>query len=181
MDALGMIEVNSIAVGIEVGDVMLKTAGVELASAQPVCCGKYILMVRGGVAEVRSSVEAGLEIAKECLVDSLVIPNVHRQVFSALSCATEVQGSGAIGVIETFSLTASILASDAAVKAADVDLIEIRLGRGLGGKSFVVLTGDVSAVRFAIEAAAGNRQSEGMIARTTVIPSPGPELMRALL
>lgn len=181
MDAFGMIEVNSIAVGIEVGDVMLKTAGVRLVSAQPVCCGKYILMVQGGVAEVRSSVEAGLKVSKECLIDSLIIPNVHHQVFSALSCASETGGKGALGVIEAFSLTASILASDAAVKAADVDLIEIRLGRGLGGKSFVILTGDVSAVRFSIETAVSNQQSEGMIARTIVIPSPSPELMKALL
>lgn len=52
MDALGVIELNSVAAGIEAGDAMLKAANVSLLSAQPVCCGKYIVMVQGGVAEV---------------------------------------------------------------------------------------------------------------------------------
>ncbi len=63
MDALGMLEVNSIARGMEVGDAMLKAAEVELVAAMCVCAGKYIVMVRGGVAAVTSSVEVGREIA----------------------------------------------------------------------------------------------------------------------
>lgn len=181
MDALGMIEVNSIAGGVDVGDVMLKTANVSLINAQPVCCGKYIIMVQGSVAAVKSSVEAGVLIAKESLVDSLVIPNVHKQVFYALNCSSIIEKTGAIGVIETFSLVASIYAADTAVKAAKVDLIEIRLGRGLGGKAYVVITGDVSSVKSAVEAAVKSPGSEGMIARTSVIPSPHPDLMKALL
>ena len=39
-----------------------------------------------------------------------------------------------------------------AVKAARVDLLEVRLGRGLGGKSFVLLTGEVAAVQAAVGA-----------------------------
>ena len=77
MQALGMIEVNSIAAGIEAGDVMLKTAAVSLVTAQPVCAGKYIVIVQGGVSEVKSSVEAGKAIGNTYLVDSIVIPNVH--------------------------------------------------------------------------------------------------------
>jgi len=181
VDALGMIEVNSIAAGIEAGDAMLKAADVSLVCAQAVCAGKYIVMVQGTVAAVKSSVDAGMSLSKECLVDSLVIPNVHSQVFLALSCASEIKGRHAVGVIETFSLVSTVLASDAAVKAADVDLVEIRLGRGLGGKSYVVMTGDVSAVGFAVDTAVKIPETEGMIARTVVIPSPHTDIMKALL
>jgi len=181
VDALGMIEVNSIAVGVEAGDAMLKAADVSLVSAQPVCAGKYIVMVQGAVAAVKSAVDAGRSLSKECLVDSLVIPSVHSQVFLALSCASEIKGRNAVGIIETFSLVSTVLASDAAVKAADVDLVEIRLGRGLGGKSYVVLTGDVSAVRFAVDTAVKSQEVQGMIARTVVIPSPHSDIMKALL
>jgi microcompartment protein CcmL/EutN len=181
MDALGMIELNSVAAGIEVVDIMLKTAAVKLVNAQPVCCGKYVIMVQGGVAAVKSSVDAGISILTESLVDSLVIPNIHPQVFMALACASSVETRDAVGVIETFSLTASILAADTAVKAADVNLIEVRLGRGLGGKSFVVMTGDVSSVKHAVEGAVKSHGSEGMIVKTVVIPSPHPDLMKALL
>lgn len=176
-----MIELNSIAGGIEAGDQMLKTANVNLICAQPVCPGKYIVIVQGKVADVKSSVEAGVEVAKETLVDSIVIASVHTQVFAALNCTTEIEKRNAVGVIETFSLVTAIYAADSAVKSAEVDLIEIRLGRGLGGKSYVVMTGDVSSVKHAVEVSSNSEQCQGMIVRTAVIPSPHPDLMKALL
>lgn len=36
------------------------------------------------------------------------------------------------------------------MKAADVDLVDLRLGTGIGGKSFVILTGEVAAVTEAV-------------------------------
>ena len=56
MNALGMIETNSIPVGIEAGDAMLKAADVALVTAQAVCAGKYIVIVSGDVAAVKASV-----------------------------------------------------------------------------------------------------------------------------
>lgn len=181
MKALGMIEVNSIAAGIEAGDIMLKTAAVDLVTAQPVCAGKYIVVLQGGVAEVTSSVEAGKAICETYLVDHVVIPNVHNQVFSAIACATEPERLEAIGVVETFSLTSSIMTADAAVKSANIELLEVRLGRGLGGKSYVVMTGDVSAVKHAVETARNLYKEEGLIANIIVVPSPHMDIVRALL
>ncbi len=178
--ALGMVEVNSIPKGIEAGDAMLKAAGVRLTTAQTACAGKYIVIVSGDVAAVKASVEAGRETAAETLVDSMLIPNVDPQVLKALSACTEPEKPAALGVIETFSLASAIVGADIAVKAADVALIEIRLGRGLGGKSFVTLTGDVAATRFAVESAKGAEEMQGMVARTVVIPSPHPELLKAV-
>jgi microcompartment protein CcmL/EutN len=180
VDALGMVEVNSIAVGIEISDAMMKRAEVKLLLAQPICCGKYMVIIQGGVAEVQNSVDSGLNIAKEYLVDSFVIANVHSQVFTAISGASAVDGVNAVGVIETFSLASCILAADAAVKAADVDLMEIRLGRGMGGKSFVSMTGDVSAVNHAVESGISLEECNGMIANTTIIPSPHIDVMKSL-
>lgn len=181
MESLGMLETNSIAVGVEAGDAMLKTADVKLITAQPVCPGKYVILVQGSVAAVKSSVEAGVTAAGESLVDTLVIPSLHPQVFYALNGTMDIEKRDAIGVIETFSLVTSIYAADTSVKTSTVDLIEIRLGRGLGGKAYVVLTGDVSAVKAAIEAVRESYGGEGMIAKTTVIPSPHPDILKALL
>lgn len=181
MDALGMIEVNSIAAGIEAGDAMLKAADVSLVTAHAVCAGKYIVLVQGDVAAVKSATQAGMELSKQSLINEMVIPNVHQQVFEALACATELIRNNAVGVIETFSLATCVLASDTAVKAAEIELIEIRLGRGLGGKSFVILTGDVSAVKYAVETAREVHGEDGMITNTVVIPSPHADLLKALL
>ena len=180
MNALGMIETNSIPAGIEAGDAMLKAADVALTTAQPVCAGKYIVIISGSVAAVEASVAAGVAIAAEVLVDSIVIPNVHEQVIQAIGACSEAPASGALGLIETFSLASAILCADAAVKAADVSLIEIRLGRGLGGKSFITMIGQVSAVRFAVQAAENLEEVKGMVARTAVIPSPHPDILQAI-
>ena len=54
--AIGLIEVNSIAKGYEVCDVMAKTADVTILVAKSICPGKYIIMIGGDVAAVRQSV-----------------------------------------------------------------------------------------------------------------------------
>ena len=180
MQALGMLEFNSIPSGIEAGDAMLKAASVEIVNAQPVCAGKYIVMVSGEVAAVQSAISAGKEMAKDAVIDEILIPNIHPQVPRAtLNCA-DIGEVGALGIIETFSLASAVLAADAAVKSAEIELIEIRLGRGLGGKSFVIFTGEVAAVEHAVKIACETR-SDAMIARTAVIPSPHSELVKSIM
>ena len=106
--------------------------------------------------------------------------NIDAQVLKAVSACSEPENFEALGIIETFSLVSALLCADAAVKAAEIKLIEIRLGRGLGGKSFVTLTGDVAAVRHAVETAKTDEQVKGMITRVVVIPSPHPDLKKAV-
>ncbi len=181
MEALGMIELNSIARGIEAGDAIIKTANVKLIGAYASCPGKYVVLVRGEVAAVKSAIEVGAKLAGISLVKDIVIANIHEQVFTALNSATELNPKGAVGVIETYSLATAVLVSDAAVKAADVELLEIRLGRGLGGKSFTVLTGDVSSVKAAVDAAIIANKDDGLLAHTAVIPRISKEMLRTLL
>jgi len=180
INALGMVETNCIAKGIEAADAMLKAADVALVSAQTACAGKYIVLVSGDVAAVKASVATGGQTAEETLVDSMVIPNIDAQVLKAVSACAEPQNYEALGIIETFSLVSALLCADAAVKAADIELIEIRLGRGLGGKSFITLTGDVAAVRHASQTAQQYEQVKGMVTRTVVIPSPHPDIKKAV-
>ena len=40
LKAIAMIELNSIAKGVEAGDEMVKAAAVDLVMAQPICAGK---------------------------------------------------------------------------------------------------------------------------------------------
>ena len=168
MTAIGVVETVSIPLGVLAGDQMVKTAQVEL-------------VVSGEVAAVRSAVAAGVESAASALVDSLVIANVDERVVAAMAGACPAEQVQAVGVMETFSLASSISAADTAVKAADVELIEVRLGRGMGGKSFVIVTGEVAAVEAAVQAAEGSEQTQGLISSSVVIPSPHMDIIRALM
>jgi microcompartment protein CcmL/EutN len=180
-NAIGLVEFNSIGVGIEAADGMLKVSEVELLVAKSICPGKYICLVRGDVAAVRSSVDRGLEVGKEAAIDWMVLPQVHPGVFPAISATSTVEKLGALGVVETFSVASSIEAADTAAKAAKISLIEVRLAVGLGGKSFITLTGDVSAVRAAVEAGAKPVIEKGLLVRKIVIPSPRREILDSLM
>lgn len=175
-----MNEIMSIPTGMLACDAMLKAAQVELVSAGCICAGKYYIVVTGEVAAVRASVEAGQEAAQGLLIDSMVIPNVDPQVAPAISACTEVERLNALGIMETYSLCAAVCGADAAAKAAEITLLEVRLGRGLGGKSFILLTGEVAAVRAAIEAAEALEETKGLMAQSAVIPSPHPDMLRAI-
>ncbi|WP_066456582.1 BMC domain-containing protein [Anaerotruncus rubiinfantis] len=176
--AIGMIETNSIARGIEACDFMIKAARVELLRSTTVCPGKYIVLVGGETSEVSAAMEIGKEISGGYLVDSLLIPNVHEQVLTAVHGAVDVDPRGAVGVIEFYSLASAIQAADIAVKAAEITLIEVRVGYAVGGKGFVTLCGDVSAVNAAVEAAAAETE---LLVDTCVIPRPDSALLTQLL
>lgn len=180
-EALGGLETRSVALGMEACDAMLKAAEVTLLMASPTCPGKYLILVSGTVAAVRAAVEAGRPVAQDSWVDDLVLPSVHPQVIPALSAMTPAEEVGALGILETFSMTAALRAADQAVKSAEVSLIEIRLGRGLAGKAFVVLTGEVAAVRAATEAALSAIEEKALVLAVTVIPSPHPALVDKLI
>ncbi len=179
--AIGLIELRSIARGMLTTDAMLKASEVELLRAHVVCPGKYIILVAGTISQVNSAIDTGKQVAPEVVVDHFVLPNVHPSIFPALTATTEVDVVKAVGVIETFTLAASIVAADTAVKAAPLKLLEIRLPFAMGGKAFTVFTGELSAVRSGVNAAVSLLKDEGVIDSFAVIPSPHKDLIAKLL
>lgn len=181
MIAIGFLELNSIAKGILAADMMIKASEIKLISARPSCPGKYQILISGEVSAVESSLRAGEEAAKANVVDSLVIPRIHPQVIEAVNMSTMPEKLKALGVLEFFSVTGAITAADAAVKAANVTLIEIRLGTGIGGKSFVTMTGDVAAVEESVRVGANTAKESGNLIDQVVIAHPDRDLYRCLL
>ena len=179
--AIGMVEFSSIARGIYAADQMVKISEVEIVTAQTICPGKYIALVEGDVAAVQDSVHIGEKFAGEYFVDSLVIPNVHHGIFPAITGATMPEHVTALGIFETFSVATMITAADQILKAAELEAIEIRLGTGLGGKSFVTFTGDVAAVETGVEAGRGVAETKGLMVDAEVIPSPSDRLVPSVL
>jgi microcompartment protein CcmL/EutN len=178
--AIGFIEFKSIPIGIEATDQMLKSGNVELISSSPLCPGKYVTLISGDVGAVKSSIKDGEHVGGIYLLESHVIPNIHEAVFPALLGVGEAEDIKALGVIETINAISSIVVGDAAVKAANIKLLEIRLARGLGGKGFVVLTGEVASVKQAVKAAQAELSDYGTITSFTVIPSPHKDIKKVI-
>ena len=177
---LGMLESTSISKGIEAADAMLKAAGVAPVQIKTICPGKFIISVCGDVAAVTASVEAGKAALGPAMVDGFVIPNVHPDVPVALCGGGIMPEIGALGILETFSAASIITAADAAVKAASVKLLDVRLAMGLGGKGYALVSGDVGSVRAAVDAGAQAAAAGGLLLDCVVIPQPMPELWSSL-
>ena len=175
---IGGIEFVSVARGIEAADAMVKAAEVELLIAQSICPGKYIVMITGFVEAVKSSISAGKKKAGAAAVDSYIIPSLHPDVVPAITATTGATLGEALGIIETCTVASCIVAADIAAKSGDVRLLEIRPGVGLGGKSFVTLTGDVASVESAVRLGAEHPKSLGILVQKVVIPQPHSDIRR---
>lgn len=179
--AIGMIEFKTTPSGIAAADMMVKTASVELLEAQTVCPGKYIALIGGELSAVKAAVEAGSRQFPEHYIDSFVLGNPHESIFPALYGTAELAGVRALGVLETFDVSSIIVAADAAAKTAIVDLIEVRVAKGMCGKSFFVLTGEVAACEAAIEKARESVAESGMYLDAVVIANPDEQICRSIL
>jgi len=174
--ALGLIEYKSIARGIAACDAMLKAGNVELLVATVLCPGKFIAMVSGDVEAVRFAVRKGIEYDPPHVIADLVLPQVHASVFPALSATTTFELKGALGVIETVDAASGVIVGDTAAKAGNVNLLEIRLARGMGGKAFVALCGDLAAVEVAVKWVGAKFKDEGILVATAINPAPHRQL-----
>ncbi len=180
MEALGMLELSSIAVAYRVQDAMLKVSEVELLVARTICSGKFIIMVGGQVEAVVSSLEAGKSVSSEALIDELLIPDLDPRVFPAITggVALREEEKQALGILEAFSVTSVVEGADAAVKAAEVVLFRIHVAMAIGGKGYLLLTGEISDVEAAIEAGAQKIAERGLLVSRVVIPQPEERLYR---
>ncbi len=174
--ALGLIELESIAKGLVVADALIKKAQVKLYVSEPMSPGKYVLLFRGGVAEVQESFEAALETGAAMVLDKLLLTQVHKSLLMGLDGTFEALGAhDALGIVETQTLASTMLAADTALKRADVKLTHLQLAKGIGGKGWFTLAGAQADVEAALEGSAAAVEPRLLVA-TELIQRPHREL-----
>jgi microcompartment protein CcmL/EutN len=149
--AIALLELDSIAVGIEAGDAMAKRSPIDVIYAGTVHPGKYLVLVGGAVADVEEALEAGRAVGEGSILDVVLLPDVHPDVVAAMRGERRPANGEALGVIETRTVASLIDAADAGVKGARVRLLEMRLADGLGGKAYLLFGGPVAEVQAAVE------------------------------
>lgn len=169
--AIALIEYSSIASGILAGDEMLKKAPITVIRSGTVHNGKYLVLIGGSVASVEESYRKGLAIEPDNIIDSMILPNVHEQLHDSvlgvrLNCTKE-----SLGIIEASSVSTMIKASDAGVKGADVNIVEIRLADDIGGKSFTIYNGSIEEIQAAVEIAKNAVTTHEHWVNETIIPN----------
>ena len=175
--AIGMIEFKTTPAGITAADAMVKTSEVEIVEAQTVCPGKYIAIITGDLSAVKAAVDTAVTTYEDKCIDSFVLGNPHESIFPAIYGTTQVEEISALGILETYD-AASIIE---AAKTAIVDLIELRIAKGMCGKSYMLLTGEVSAVEASIERAKELVAEKGMYMDSSVIAHPDKRMIDTIL
>jgi microcompartment protein CcmL/EutN len=180
--AIAMIELSSIARGLTVLDYIVKKASVELLSAVPVSSGKFLITFAGAEAEVEESWKEACEQAESCLVDQIILYNIHPRLAGGLTGHAEVPPPGeAVAIIESGHLASTVECCDRCLKTADVMLAKIRLGKGIHGKGYFIIHGRLEEVDAARSAADSFLKGRNTFIRSEVIASPHPEMLPHLV
>lgn len=174
--ALGFLELTSISRGLYLTDVVLKKARVKVITSQPISSGKHIILYFGDVAAVEESHKDAIAKGEGCIVRQILIPGVHEGLVPYLDSLWKdgrlANFAESVGIVESATLAGAVLAADKALKTADVALCRMRLGQGIGGKAYFVLTGKQEEVEAAVEAANTILKELDSLCRVDVIPRP---------
>lgn len=179
--AIGIVEYKTVSAGVVAADAMVKTSDISVIEAQTVCPGKYVVIITGDLSAVDAAVNTARVQHGSQLISSFVLGNPHESIFPAIYGATEIEEVSALGVLETYDAASMVVAADEAAKTAIVDLVEIRLARGMCGKSYMMITGEIAAVQAAIERAKQTVGKEGMYLDSSVIAHPDAQIRKAIL
>ncbi|MCL4225258.1 MAG: BMC domain-containing protein [Myxococcales bacterium] len=180
--ALGLLELASVARGVVVADAALKRAPAVLLSSRTLSGGKHLIVLEGDVASVEEAMAAGRAAAAALLVDRVELAMADAQVWPMLAAGGVIapgdwagdDAAEAVAIVETQTVCAAIAAADAACKAAEVTVRDVRLAIDLAGKAVFTFTGALAAVEAAAAAAAA--AAEHRLVQLEQIAQPAPEL-----
>ena len=178
--AIAMVELSSIAKGMEVTDFMLKSAEVTLLMGKTICPGKSVVMVGGDVAAAQQALRCGVEKGGSLVVDEFLLSNIHPDVLPAIGGVTDINARAAVGVVETFSVATCIEAADFAGKSAAITVIRLHMAYGIGGKCYFVMSGDVADVATGKNAASQVAADKGALVYSMVVANPHADFWRQL-
>ncbi len=173
--ALAVIETASIARGFVVTDAVVKKAPVTVKLAQAVSPGKFLLIFGGAVDATLESFEEAKSIAGSDIVDELFLPGAHPGLLPAVDRALVTEPGEAVGIVETSTVAAAILAADTALKAVDVAVIRLHLALGVGGKGWFTLAGQLADVEAALDAVKATAKPDRLVG-VELIPRPHVEI-----
>jgi microcompartment protein CcmL/EutN len=185
--ALALIEVGDVPAGLAALDALAKEAPVVVLAAGTVQGGHWLISFAGDVEPVELAFARALLRAGAAVVDAVLLPYAEPRILPALQdggrngTVRSLPTGDALGVVQTASPPTLLRAVDAALKGATVELIELRIAEGLGGRGLATLWGHQSDVEAACELATeafsrGRRDG----CTTAVIANADPEVGRAL-
>lgn len=190
--ALSVLQLVSVPEGLRALDAIAKEAPVQVFGLGTVQPGHYLIAFGGQVEAVLRSFDRAVRATGPCIVDRVLLADAEPRVVPAFrDAALRWPAPGdALGVLSSPTIPALVGAVDAALKGAYVELVELRVGDGLGGRSIATVWGEIHDVDAAVEAAerATARHVEkgmaaagaGVAVTASVVPNADDEVRRAV-
>ncbi len=181
--ALAMILIDEVPAGLQALDALLKEAPVDLVRAGTIQCGLYLILLNGGLEAIERSVRRGRDLAAGHTIDFVILPDAESRILSAIrDQAVRWPAPGdTLGMIQTAAPPDMLRALDSALKGTSVELVELRVGDGLGGRAIASLWGETPDVEAAIELAERAIGADhGGSLSTSIIRNAEPELVARL-
>jgi microcompartment protein CcmL/EutN len=184
-----MLQIADVPLGLRSLDALVKEAPVEVFAAGTVQSGHYLVAFGGGVEAVTRSFDRAQALAGGALTGRVLLADAEQRIVPAFrdGVVRWPAPGDALGVVQSGSCPVLLAAVDAALKGALVDLVELRVGDGLGGRALATLWGEIHDVEAAIELACraisdqeGRRIVAAGVATTAVIPNADDDVRRAV-
>lgn len=202
--SLGLLETSYLGVTALACDAALKSARVTLLGLEPIGTEVILSRFSGDPGAVRAALEAAAERVRQLgskIISSAILDAPDRDFDKATDAPNFINPlyggreylrptdhpdnlahmktlPAALGILETQGLTAILYATDAMLKAANVELV----GKEKIGAAYVtiIIKGDVAAVKAALEAGAQAVGDRGKLIAAEVISRPHEDLLRLL-
>jgi microcompartment protein CcmL/EutN len=173
-----ILELSTIAQGYLVLDQCLKAGAVQVVEASAISPGKFLIFLKGRPEEIDKAYQAANAAAKGYILDFAVLPALQDELLQAPYGLSKVEATrDGVVVVETSGLSAMLLGLNAMLSQRPVSLIEIRAGRGIGGKSTAFFTGAAKDLAPALEAFVRTVKPRGSWINGQVIADPHPEFL----
>ncbi|MDP6942617.1 MAG: BMC domain-containing protein [Myxococcota bacterium] len=153
--ALAMLDVGDVPPALLALDALAKEAMVELIGRGTIQPGRFAILFAGEVEAVERSYRKALPLCHASVCDSVLLPHAEQRLVPAIRDGVMrwPAPGDTLGVIQLGFPPTLLRAVDAALKGAHVDLVQLRLGDGLGGRGIALLWGETHDVEAALELA----------------------------
>jgi len=150
-----MLDVGDVPPALLALDALAKEAFVTLLGRGTIQPGRFAILFAGDVESVQRSFAKAEPLCRASLCDSVLLPFAEERLIPAIrDGAMRWPAPGdTLGVIQLGFPPTLLRAVDAALKGAEVDLIQLRLGDGLGGRGIALVWGETHDVEAALELA----------------------------
>lgn len=146
-ESLACFEFSSIAEGYASLNALLEKLNVEVVEAAPLPPGKFLAFLKGDSSVLKTARQSLEE--NSFLVADAFVEKPHRDLLNAIYGLTKTELEEGLLVIEASSFPSCLSVVHAALSASEIKPIELKTGRGIGGKSVAYLTGRLNELDLA--------------------------------